>query len=52
MANINVAIVDDNERMIKNLTEVLENTSGMDVIATARNGKEALEFIKEKKSSC
>lgn len=49
MANINVVIVDDNERMIENLTEVLKEASGIDVIATAYNGKEALEIIKEKR---
>lgn len=49
MANISVAIVDDNKRVIETLEEVLSGTSGMEVVATARNGKEAMQQIKEKK---
>lgn len=49
MGKINVAIVDDNERIVRILEEILKADSDIEIVGTAENGVEALELIKEKK---
>lgn len=49
MGKINVAIVDDNERIVNLLVEILKNDQDIEVVGTADNGMEALTLIKEKK---
>lgn len=49
VGKINVAIVDDNERIVKLLEEILKGDSDIEVVGTSDNGIDALEMIKEKK---
>ena len=49
MANIKVAIVDDNERMVEILTHVLKGNPEFSVVGTARDGMGAMELINQKK---
>lgn len=49
MGKISVVIVDDNERIVSLLTEILRSDSDIDVVGIADNGMEALSVIKEKK---
>lgn len=49
MGKINVAIVDDNERIVNLLVEILKSDSDIEVVGTAENGMEAITMIKEKK---
>lgn len=48
MAKINVAIVDDNDRMVGLLNEILKDDKDIEVVGTANNGMDALDVIKEK----
>lgn len=49
MSKINVAIVDDNERMVKLLEDILKSDSDIEVVGKSDNGIDALEMIQEKK---
>ncbi len=49
MKKIKVLVVDDSAFMRKAIKEILESDPEIEVIGTARNGKEALEKIKELK---
>lgn len=49
MGKINVAIVDDNERILNLLEEILKGDSDIEVVGKADNGMDALTLIKEKK---
>lgn len=49
MGKIQVAIVDDNERMVGLLQEILNEDSEIEVVGTANDGMKALELIKDKK---
>ena len=49
MGKINVAIVDDNERIVKLLEEILKGDSDIEVVGTADNGIDALDVIRDKK---
>ena len=49
MANISVAIVDNDERMVEVLTKVINENTHMNVVVTATDGMEALQLIKEQK---
>ena len=49
MGKINVAIVDDNERIVNLLQDILKGDSDIEVVGTSENGIDALEMIKEKK---
>ncbi|BBF41948.1 stage 0 sporulation two-component response regulator [Lachnospiraceae bacterium KM106-2] len=49
MAKINVAIVDDNERMVSLLSDIMKEDTDIDVVGTAANGVDALSIIKDKK---
>lgn len=48
METLNVAIVDDNERMVSVLSEVVSSDSELNVIGTAKNGEEAYQLISDK----
>ena len=46
--NFNLNIVDDNERMLQLLGELVSNDKDLHVVGTAKDGEEAYELIKEK----
>ena len=46
MAKINVAIVDDNERMVSLLDTILKTDKNIEVIARGDDGVQALEIIR------
>ena len=48
MSKISVVIVDDNERMVQLLQDILEEDEEIEVIGTANDGLEAMEVIEEK----
>ena len=48
MGKINVVIVDDNERIVNLLEDILKADPDLEVIGTADNGMDALKVIKEK----
>lgn len=48
MSKINVAIADDNQRIVDMMTEMLQQEKDIDVIASADNGETAVKIIKEK----
>lgn len=48
VGKLNVAIVDDNERMLQLLGELVSNDKDLHVVGTAKDGEEAYELIKEK----
>lgn len=48
MTKIKVAIVDDNERMVSLLKDILETDGEIEVVGTAGNGLDALNIIEEK----
>ena len=49
MEKLEIAIADDNERMIENLTEVLGKEPEFHIVGKASNGEELLRVIREKK---
>ena len=49
MGKINVAIVDDNERMVNLLEDILKEDTDIEVVGRSENGLDALDMIKEKK---
>jgi two-component system response regulator (stage 0 sporulation protein A) len=49
MGKINVAIVDDNERMVNLLEDILKEDADIEVVGKSENGIDALDMIKEKK---
>ena len=48
MEKLNVAIADDNERMVQLLDEIVASDKDLQVVGTAKNGVEAYEIIKHK----
>lgn len=48
MNRLNVAIADDNERILQLLSDILENDEEINVVGKAKNGEEAYEIIKNK----
>ena len=44
---INVAIVDDNEKIISNICDKLSDDSEIEVVGKATNGEEAYDMIKK-----
>lgn len=48
MEKLNVAIADDNERMLRLLTDIVDSDEELQVIGTAKDGDEAYKVIKEK----
>ncbi len=49
MSKINVAIVDDNERMVNLLEDILTQDADIEVVGKSENGLDALDMIKDKK---
>ena len=49
MGKINVAIVDDNEKIVNLLEDILKGNTDIEVVGTSANGIEALDMIKEKR---
>ena len=49
MGKISVAIVDDNESMVKLLQDILKDDNDIEMVGSANNGMDALELIKQKK---
>lgn len=47
MNKINVAIADDNQRTVEMMTELLEQESDIEVIASADDGEEALRISRK-----
>ena len=48
MSKLNVAIADDNERILRLLGEIVSNDEELQVVGTAKDGEEAYKMIKEK----
>jgi two-component system response regulator (stage 0 sporulation protein A) len=48
MNGINVAIADDNERILDLLGEIIENDNDLNLVGKANNGEEAYQMIREK----
>lgn len=48
MSKINVAIADDNEKMVSVLTEILADDKDIEVVGVATDGMKAVNLIKEK----
>ena len=46
MEKLNVAIADDNERIVEMLNVMIRNENGMEIVGTAGNGEEAVEMIR------
>lgn len=46
MEKLNVAIADDNERMLQTLGEIVKSDEELQVVGTAKDGEEAYEMIK------
>ena len=49
MEKLNIAIADDNERMVQLLDHIVSSDEELEVVGKAGNGEELLEIIKEKK---
>ncbi len=49
MEKLNVAIADDNERILELLEEIVNSDSGLHVVGKANNGEDICHIIKEKK---
>ena len=48
MGKLNVAIADDNERMLRLLGDIIESDDELNVVGTAKDGEEAFHVIKTK----
>ena len=48
MEKLNVAIADDNERMLRLLGDIIESDDELNVVGVARDGEEAYHVIKAK----
>ena len=48
MSRLNVAIADDNERILRLLGEIVSDDEELQVVGTAKDGEEAYKMIKEK----
>ena len=48
MEKLNVAIADDNERMLRELGDLVRSDDELQVVGTAKDGEEAYEMIKKK----
>lgn len=46
MEKLNVAIADDNERIVEMLNVMIRNENGMEIVGTAGNGEDAVEMIR------
>lgn len=48
MSEINVAIADDNERILDLLGEIIDSDKELNLVGRANNGEDVYELIKEK----
>ena len=48
MSKLNVAIADDNERMLQLLGDIVAKDEELQVVGTAKDGEEAYKLIKDK----
>ena len=48
MGKLNVAIADDNERMLMLLGDIIRSDEDLEVVGTAKDGEEACQMIKDK----
>lgn len=48
MGKLNVAIADDNERMLMLLRDIIRSDEDLEVVGTAKDGEEACKMIKDK----
>lgn len=48
MEKLNVAIADDNEKMLRLLRDIIRTDEGLEVVGTAKDGEEACKMIKDK----
>lgn len=48
MEKLNVAIADDNERMLELLDEIISQDQELEIVGKAVNGEEAYQIIKTK----
>ena len=48
MEKLNVAIADDNDRMVHLLSDIVRSDDELQVVGTAKDGEEAYEMIKRK----
>ena len=48
MDKLNVAIADDNEKMVEVLGKMIENDKELELVGKAHNGEEICNIIKEK----
>ena len=48
MEKLNVAIADDNERMLQLLDQIVRSDEELEVVGKAGNGEDLIEIIKEK----
>ncbi len=49
MEKLNIAIADDNERMVQLLDQIVSSDEELEVVGKAGNGEELIEIIREKK---
>lgn len=47
MEKLNVAIADDNERIVEMLNALIRTENGMEIVGTAGNGEDAVEMIRK-----
>ena len=52
MEKLNIAIADDNERMVRLLGDIVRSDEELQVIGTAKDGVEAYELIKTAETRC
>lgn len=52
MEKLNVAIADDNERMLRLLGDIIESDDELNVVGVARDGEEAYHVIKAERTGC
>ena len=51
MEKLNVAIADDNERIVELLDRIVSSDEELNVVGKAGNGEELIDIIKEKKKA-
>ena len=52
MEKLNVAIADDNERMLRLLGAIIESDEELNVVGTAKDGEEAYQCDQDKGTGC
>ena len=52
MEKLNVAIADDNEKMVEVLGQMIEEDKDLELVGKAHNGEEICNIIREKEAGC